>query len=266
MKSLFSFTKKLAVVAFGFACMSQAVHADTLDDIKARKAIRIAVDLGTPPFGYTDEKLKPQGSDYETAQKIAKDLGVELQIVEVTGPNRIPFLMTKKADIVVSSFSITPERMKAVQFSKPYGALDFVVAAPQNSSIKELKDLEGKRVGVVRGNIQDLRLTPIAPKGTTIVRFDDDATTATALLSGQVDAICTPSIVSNALAKQNPGKNLENKFSISATAYAVGLRKEETALADWINQWIDTNRKNGELAAIYKKWIGTDMPDLTQFD
>lgn len=266
MKSLVNITKKIAAVAFGLACAAQVAHADTLDDIKARKTIRVALDLGAPPFGYTDAKLQPQGSDYETAKLIAKDMGVELQIVEVTGPNRIPFLMTKKADIVVSSFSITPERMKAVQFSKPYGALDFVIAAPKASPIKELKDIAGKRIGVVRGNIQDLRLTPIAPQGTTIVRFDDDATTATALLSGQIDAICTPSIVANALAKQNPGKNLENKFSISATAYAVGLRKDETALTEWINKWVDTNRQNGKLAAIYKQWIGSDLPDLKQFD
>lgn len=266
MKSVLGFTKKMAIVAFGVACLAQVAHANVLEEIKARKVIRVALDLGTPPFGFTDAKLQPQGSDYETASAIAKDLGVELQIVEVTGPNRIPFLMTKKADIVVSSFSITPERQKVIQFSKPYGALDFVVSAPKSANIKSLNDLVGKRVAVVRGNIQDTRLTPIAPKGATIVRFDDDSTAATALLSGQVDAICTPSILANALSKQNPGKNLENKFSIAANAYAIGLRKEEPALEEWLNKWITTNLQNGNLAAIYKKWIGSNMPDLSQFD
>lgn len=266
MKSLLNFTKKTAAVLLGLACLSQAVHADTLADIKARKKILVALDLGAPPFGSTDANMQPQGSDVDTARALAKDLGVDLEIVPVTSPNRIPFLMTKKADVVISSFSITPERMKVVDYSKAYGALDFVVAAPKSSNIKSLNDLVGKRVAVVRGNIQDLRLTPVAPKGTTIVRFDDDATASTAILSGQVDAICTPSILVAAIAKQNPSKELENKFSISAAAYAVGMRKNDDALKAWVNDWVLANRKNGRLAQIYQKWVGSAMPDLGQFD
>lgn len=266
MKSLLNFTKKTAAVLLGLACLSQAVHADTLADIKARKKILVALDLGAPPFGSTDANMQPQGSDVDTARALAKDLGVDLEIVPVTSPNRIPFLMTKKADVVISSFSITPERMKVVDYSKAYGALDFVVAAPKSSNIKSLNDLVGKRVAVVRGNIQDLRLTPVAPKGTTIVRFDDDATASTAILSGQVDAICTPSILVAAIAKQNPSKQLENKFSISAAAYAVGMRKNDDALKAWINDWVLANRKNGRLGQIYQKWVGSAMPDLAQFD
>jgi polar amino acid transport system substrate-binding protein len=190
MKKLFNFTRKAAAVVLGLACFAQAAHADALADIKARKKVLIAIDLGAPPFGMTNAKLEPQGSDVETARLLAKDMGVELEIVQVTGPNRIPFLMTGKADMVISSFSITPERQKVVAFTQPYGASQFVVAAPKGENIKGLNDLVGKRVAVVRGNMQDSLLTPLAPKGTNIVRFDDDATVTAAIISGQVDALC----------------------------------------------------------------------------
>lgn len=265
MNTLLNFTKKAAAVVLGVACFAQVAHADALADIKARKKVLIAIDLGAPPFGMTSAKLEPQGSDVETARALAKDLGVELEIVQVTGPNRIPFLMTGKADMVIASFSITPERQKVVSFSQPYGASQFVVAAPKGEAIKSLNDLVGKRVAVVRGNMQDSLLTPLAPKGANIVRFDDDATVTAAIVSGQVDAFCTPNSLASAVSKQNPSKNIETKFVIKDIPYAIGIRKNEPALEKWLNDWIGANLKNGKLAGIYQQWVGSPMPDLSQF-
>ena len=91
------------------AASSGAALADQLDDVRAAKKIRVAIDLGSPPFGLTDAAMNPTGSDVETARLLAKDLGVELEIVQTTGANRIPFLQTGKADLVVSSLSVTAE-------------------------------------------------------------------------------------------------------------------------------------------------------------
>lgn len=265
MKTLSTFTKKVAAVLIGFACVSQLAFADTLDDIKARKKVLIAVDLGAPPFGMTSATLQPQGSDVETARALAKDLGVDLEIVQVTGPNRIPFLMTGKVDMVVATFSITPERAKVITFTKPYGASQFVVAAAKGTPISSLADLSGKRIAVVRGNMQDTLLTSVAPKDTHIVRFDDDATVTAAVMSGQVDGLCTPNALAAAIAKQNPSKSLETKFAIKDIPYAIGIRKGDAALEKWLNEWIETNNKNGKLGGIYKEWVGAPMPDLAQF-
>ncbi len=61
------------------------------------------------------------------AKLLAKDLGVKANIVPVTGPNRIPFLLTNKVDVLVASLAITPERSKQVQFSQPYAAATIVL-------------------------------------------------------------------------------------------------------------------------------------------
>jgi polar amino acid transport system substrate-binding protein len=257
--------KKIATVLLGLLCFAQAAHADALSDIKQRKKVLIAIDLGTPPFGMTDAKLQPQGSDVDVARMLARDMGVELEIVQVTGPNRIPFLMTGKADLVISAFSITPERQKVVAYSHPYAVSQFVVAGPKAIPIKGIGDLVGKRIAVVRGNMQDSLLTPLAPKGATVVRFDDDATVTAAVISGQVDALCTPSSLAVAIGKQNPAKQIENKFAIKLIPYAIGLRKNEPELQKYLDSWVDTNLKNGRLYESYQRWVGTPLPDMTQF-
>lgn len=265
MKSELNIGKKIAAVLLGLLCLSQTASADTLSDIKQRKKVLIAVDLGAPPFGMTDAKMEAQGSDVDVARMLAKDMGVELEIVQVTGPNRIPFLMTGKADMVISSFSITPERAKVVAYSAPYGASQFVIAGPKGTAIKTMDDLVGKRIGVVRGNMQDSLLTPIAPKGTNMVRFDDDATVTAALMSGQVDALCTPNSLAAAIGKQNPAKQIEIKFAIKVIPYAIGLRQNEPELQKYLNSWIATNLKNGRLGDSYERWVGSPLPDLSQF-
>jgi len=249
-------------LALSLACAGFAAAADTLKDIQARKKLLVAIDLSVPPFGMTDGAMQPQGSDVDVARALAKDMGVEMEIVQVSGPNRIPFLMTNKADIVISSFSVTPERAKVVLFSAPYSVNQLVVGASKGVSIAKMDDLVGKRVAVVRGNLQDLELTKSAPKGATLVRYEDDATANTALIAGQVDAIATPSTTVQTLASRNPAKNLEIKFVVKVQPLAIGMRKNEVELAKWINGWVEKNAANGELNKIYSKWMGLQLPDM----
>ena len=96
-----------AVAALAILAVAPAVHADALDDVRKAKKIRIAIDFGVPPYGMTDAQMQPAGSDVDTARALAKDWGVELEIVPTTGASRIPSLQTGKADLVISTLSIT---------------------------------------------------------------------------------------------------------------------------------------------------------------
>ena len=96
--------------------------------MKAKK-IRIATDLAIPPSGMIDAAMKPTGSDVETAQLLAKDWGLELEFVQTTGATRIPNVQTNKADIIISTLSVTPERAKVIDFTKPYAACNRSSAA-----------------------------------------------------------------------------------------------------------------------------------------
>src|ERR1700716_4676662 len=114
------FFTAIAVAAIAVIGASHVANADALDDVKQSGKIRIAVDLGVPPYGMTDDKMQPTGSDIETARLLAKDWGLEFEHVPTTGASRIPALQTGKADLVISSLSYTTERAKVIDFSLGY--------------------------------------------------------------------------------------------------------------------------------------------------
>ncbi|MFW7342236.1 transporter substrate-binding domain-containing protein [Pollutimonas sp. H1-120] len=114
----------LGVLAGGMG----AAHADVLDNIQKNKVIRISTDLGIPPAGMMSASLEPIGADVEVGKLLAKDWGVKYELIQTTGATRIPNLQTDKADIVVSTLSVTAERAKVIDFSKRYAVLQSVVA------------------------------------------------------------------------------------------------------------------------------------------
>ena len=245
----------LAVLSLSFA----PAQADTLDNIKKAGKVRIAIDTAIPPFGMTDDKLQPTGSDVDTAQLLARDLGVSLEIVTTTGPTRIPMLQTDKTDLVVSTLSITPDRAKVIDFSIPYADHPSVVASLSAVPLKEMSDLAGKKVAVVRGTTQDSDLTQQA-KGAQLSRYEDDATMALAFASGQVDILATARSLLPAISKKNPSRTAESRITMQTNYLAIGMRKDEPRLKEWVNGWVKTNLQNGQLVAIYKKYHGVDIP------
>jgi len=252
----------IAVAAVAAMGVVHTASADALDDIKKAGKIRIAIDLGVPPYGMTDDKMQPSGSDIETAKALAKDWGVEFEHVPTTGAARIPALQTGKADLVISTLSITPERAKVIDFSKGYAVLRTVIAAPKSVSVKSLADLDGKTVGTVRGTTHDTQLTKEGPKGMKLVRYEDDATEAQAFLSGQVDIFSTAELLVAPIDKKNPARQVEVKFVLDTFKLAVGVKKDEARLLEEVNKWIAVNLKNGRLDAIYKKYHGNGLPDV----
>src|ERR1044072_4561472 len=252
----------IAVEAIALSGLAQAANADALDDIKKSGKIRIAVDLGVPPYGMTDDKMQPTGSDIETVKLLAADWGLQFEHVPTTGAARIPSLQTGKADLVISTLSITPERAKVIDFSKGYAVLRTVIAAPKNIALKSMADLDGKTVGTVRGTTHDTQLTKEGPKGMKLVRYEDDATEAQAFLSGQVDIFSTAELLVALIDKKNPARQVEVKFVLDTFKLAVGVKKDEKRLLEEVDKWIATKLKNGKLDAIYKKYHGNGLPDV----
>lgn len=254
------------VAAFALLCASVAPAAaqSSLDEIVKRGKILVAIDMGSSPYAMTNTQGQPEGSDVEAAQLLAKDLGVELEIVPTTGQGRIPVLLSGKADITMATFSITPERAKTIAFSNPYGVIRSVVFGAKDAAITNPQDLVGKKIGVTRGTTQEPQLVATAPKGTEIVRFDDDATAIAALGAGQVDALGTADNRTLVLEKRFPGK-FEVKYELGVFYYAIGMRRNEPDLLQWVNTWVFVNNHNGKLSQIFEKWIGQKLPILPAF-
>jgi polar amino acid transport system substrate-binding protein len=250
---------KAATVAS--AASAAPANTDVLDEIRKAKKVRVAIDLGVAPYGMTDDKMQPAGSDVDTAQALAKDWGLEFELVPTTGASRIPSLQTGKADLVISTLSITPERAQVIDFSIPYAVIRQVIAGSKKAgAVKGMADLDRKTVGTVRGTTHDTLLTKDGPKGMKLVRFDDDATEGQAFLSGQVDLFSTAEMLLPRLDKKNPARQVETKFVLSTGKLAIGIKKDEKRLLAEVNKWVTAKLKDGTLNGIYKKQFGNDLP------
>src|SRR5256714_6460486 len=158
---------RLVVTTAALACSTllaawaPIAGAQTADELKKKGTISVGMLVDFPPYGTVDASNQPDGYDADVAKLLAKDLGVKLNLVPVTGPNRIPFLLTNKVDVLVASLAVTPERAKQVQFSRPYSAATIVLYGPKKLTIKAPADLKGVRVAVARASTQDTALTAI---------------------------------------------------------------------------------------------------------
>ncbi len=239
-----------------------AARADALDEIINRGKVRVAIDISAAPFGIQNDQMQPDGADVETAKLLAKDLGVELEVVPVTSANRIAYLQSKRVDITMSSLTVTPERAKAVLFSTPYGAINAVVLAAQATVIKDPKDLVGKRISVARGTTNETDIAAIAPPGAEIIRFDDEASAQNALATGQADAYSTGEPLALPLIRRYPDRNFEGKLVLRRSFYAAAVRRDEPGLLRWVDTFIWFHINDGSLGKIYQKWVGSPLPAL----
>ena len=234
----------------------------TLDRIIKDKKIRVTAEVTSPPFGILDRSNQPDGSEIATARQLAKDLGVELELVQVTAPQRIPALLAGRADVAISSLSITFDRAKTVMFAPPHGALSIVIAGAKGKQIRNANDMAGKKIGLTRATLEEATVPKMAPQGTNIVMFDDIAATLQAMVSGQVDAAGMSAFAAKSVADRNPKANLENKFTVTTAYYAAAVRPGDFDLLQFLRTWVFLNKANGVLAGIYKKYTEVALVDL----
>jgi polar amino acid transport system substrate-binding protein len=244
--------------------LSFPAYADRLQDILDKGVVRIGVPIDVPPFGFTDENQEPVGLDVDLAGMVAKELGVELELQQITGINRIPFLMTDKVDVVIAVMGATPERAKQIMFTSPYASLYIGVFGPRDLPVTSAATIGDYSVGVPRGTTQDISVTEMAPDA-NIVRFEDDATTAAAYLSGQVDLFGTANILVQDMVKKDPSLDLVNKFVIRTSPAHMGVRHGEFNLLRWLDTFIFYSKMNGSLEALHQKWMGEGMKPLPSF-
>jgi polar amino acid transport system substrate-binding protein len=256
--------RRLLVLAAALAAAAPAFAQTALDDLLAKKTITIAIPTDFPPYGFVGTDLKPQGLDIDMAQLIAAKLGVKAELVPVTSANRIPYLQTKKADLVISTLGKNAEREKVIDFSAAYSPFYQAVFAPKGLAIKGAAELAGKTVGVTRGAIEDLELTKIAPAGAEIRRFEDNNATVSAFVSGQVQVIATGASVAGNMMGRNPGLNAEYKFTLKESPNFIGVAKGEDKLRSKVNEIIAGAKASGELDKLSLKWLGRPAGDLPQ--
>ncbi len=259
-----SLTKFFALAALAFGLTIGTANAD-LQDILDAGVVRIGVPLDVPVFGVLDENQEPAGLDIDVARMVAEALGVELEMQQITGINRIPFLITDKLDIVIAIMGASSERAKSIMFTSPYSAVLAGVFGPAEIGLlTDLTEVGDMSIGLPRGTTQDIWVTDLHPDG-NIVRFEDDATSAAAMIAGQVDLIATANIVALDLARQNPDVEFENVYIHGAASAHMGVRQGDFAMLQWLNNFIYNIELDGTLDELHQKWMNVDFPDLRSF-
>ncbi|TAG27115.1 MAG: amino acid ABC transporter substrate-binding protein [Burkholderiales bacterium] len=256
-------TLALAAVASATLFSMPSSFAQTaLDDVMKAKKITIAVLSDFPPYAFAGTDLKLQGLDIDMANYVAQKMGVAVELLQVTSANRIPYLQTKKADLVIATLGKNPDREKVIDFTAAYSPFFQAVFAAKNVNIKSFADLAGKSVAVTRGAIEDQELTKVAPATTDIKRFEDNNATISAFVAGQVVAVATGASVAGVIMARNPQLNTEYKLLLKDSPNFIGVGKGEDKLRLKVNEILAEAKKNGDIDKMAVKWLGRPAGDL----
>ncbi|CAN5526102.1 transporter substrate-binding domain-containing protein [soil metagenome] len=259
------FTKRQFTLAIASAALlaSAGAHAQAaLDNITKAGVIKIAVPTDYPPYGSVGTDMEPRGLDIDTARLIASKLGVKVELVPVTSANRIAYLQTGKADLVISTLGKNAEREKVIDFTSAYSPFFQAVFAPKSLNIKSWADLTGKSVAVTRGAMEDQELEKVAPSGVDVKRFEDNNATIAAFLAGQTQLVATSASVAGNMMAKNPQVGAEFKLLLKDSPNFIGVAKGEDKLKLKVNEILANAKKDGDLDAMAKKWLGRPAGDL----
>ena len=212
----------------------------------------MATNATFPPYEYYDGDAIV-GIDAEIAQKIAEKLGLELVISDMEFNSIITSVNQGKADMGMAGMTVTPDRLKNVNFTDTYAKGVQVVIVQENSDIKTLDDLTGKKIGVQLNTTGDIYATDEFGKD-NVQQFNKATYTVLALKQGKVDAVIIDKAPAEVFIEQNEGLTLLDS-SYADEDYAICLKKGNDALQDAVNQALSELIEDGTVQAIIDKYI-----------
>lgn len=239
--------------------------SNILDDIVKRGTIKIAIPEDTPLFGTLGASGAYEGYDVDVANLLAKDLGVTVELVPVSSANRIPFLTSGKVDLVIANMGIKPERALVINFSNAYAPFFWAVFGPVDKQVSNVEEAKAYIAGATLGTLEEIAYSEAAGADAKIQRYDDQATTVQAYVTGQVELIVTSNAIGAQIMKDQPELNTESKIVLQQSPCHIGVRRGDEALLTWVNAFIYSHMLNGDLDELSIKWFGEPLPDFPNF-
>ncbi len=226
----------------------------TLDEIKESGTVKIGVFSDKNPFGYVDENGDYQGYDVYFGNRIAQDLGVDVEYVSTDAANRVEYLKTGKVDIILANFTVTDERAESVDFALPYMKVALGVVSPDDALITSADQLNGKKLIVTKGTTAETFFTENYPD-VELVKFDQYTEAYNALLDGRGDAFSTDNTEVLAWALQNEGFSVGIESIGNLDTIAPAVSKGNETLLTWINDEIKALADEQFFHADYKETL-----------
>ena len=246
-----------------------------LAEIKEKGKIVMGTDAVWAPFEYIGANGEATGADVEIAQYIADQLGVELEVLNVSFETLTTYLVNDECDIVLAAMTITEERAETVAFSDPYTvAAQYIIVPEDDDTTQYINDLAGKTIGVHLGTTGDFIASDevnlpggvLEGTGATVQQYKSLPDAALAMKNGELGAIICDTLMAENLVATNEGlKCFELVYADGTNTteeYGIAMKKGDDAFVDCINQIIAPIVEDGTV----DNWIVEHTELASQID
>ena len=219
----------------------------------------VGVKFDQPGFGQLDPvSKKVDGFDVAITKEIAKALGLkeeQVEFVESVSKDRIPFLQTDKVDLVAATMTINADRKTQIEFSKPYyQAGQSILVKKDNTTIKAVGDLNGKKVCSVQGSTSEKNVKEKAPTS-DLLSLETYSACVSSLKDGRVEAVSTDDIILAGFAAIDPNIKLVGG-QFTKEPYGIGMKLGKKDLQSFVDAQLDRMFKDGTWDKIYTQYLG----------
>lgn len=239
--------------------------ADKLDDVINEGILRCGVVLDFPPIGYRDSNNEPAGFDVDYCKDLATALDVEFEILPVTWAERLPVIVTNRADVVFGGTSDSLERAKTVGFSIPYAIYFAQAVVGVNSGIKTVEDMRDKKIAAAIGTVPEQEWLKIAKKWgieANYQGYQSENEVFLAVAQGKADAGITTNTAVLPITQQYDSVISGPRMPwVADYTSVVGPRQDVTWL-NYLNLFITHQVRSGRYSALWGKYVGGEAPAL----
>ncbi len=253
----------LLLVLIFTACESKT----DVSKIQEAGVIRMGTEAGYPPYEYTvveDGKQVIVGFDIEIGELIAKELGVELEIVDMDFDGLLPALAVGDVDMVIAGMNPNPEREESANFSQSYYNDEqmMLIREPDADLFKTPADFAGKKVGAQLGTIQENIADEEFPDSEKLA-MPEIANMVMELKSGNIDGILLVKPVAMSYAANNDELVLAD-FSLGDEAdegVSIAVAKNQSELLEIINGVLDEIKEDGTLDQLVEEYFSEPVAE-----
>ena len=263
------FTRRAALgMAAGAAAAVPLIGATSakarpLEEVLATETLRAGINPTLPPFGTFNDRNEIDGFDADIARELARMMNVELEIVQVGSPDRIPFLQADRIDIVLGAITRTVARALVIDYTIPLHTQTVAVLTKDDTAvpINSLADLNNSAVRLVqvRGTIGVPWIEANAPEA-QLTLLDNYPDTFRAMAQGRADAMVD--VVESVVIPMQQVQGVNWRIldeTISNTWVGVGVQKGNHSLRDFLNIALFEMHQNGFVDATWERWFGGPM-------
>jgi glutamate transport system substrate-binding protein len=232
----------------------------TMARIKDAGSIKVGVKFDQPGFGLKNPTSgETEGFDVEIARLIVEKIGadVDIEFVEAVSKNREPFLQNGTVDMVVATYTINDARKQVVDFAGPYFvARQDIMVKSDDTTIKSVTDLNGKKVCTVKGSTSEKNVVAQAPQA-EVTLFDTYSQCAEAMTDGRVVAVTTDNTILAGLVSNSSGAFKLVEAPFSDEPYGIGVTKDDDDFRTFINDRLEEIFESGDWATAFEATLGT---------